>query len=150
MKKIIMSLLVFATSFAMAQEEAPVAEAKAAVEVAAPAAPVSVALTGDDAELSDAYQDAVLTVNDGKHTIVTEGSAKLNEDGKVEFVNDSRFWVSNLFLMMSAVLVFIMHLGFCTLEVGARSNSTWGPNYKSTAGTRDPLMLRQSQKRPPR
>ena len=118
MKKIIMSLLVFATSFAMAQEEAPVAEAKAAVEVAAPAAPVSVALTGDDAELSDAYQDAVLTVNDGKHTIVTEGSAKLNEDGKVEFVNDSRFWVSNLFLMMSAVLVFIMHLGFCTLEVG--------------------------------
>ncbi|MCH2206969.1 MAG: ammonium transporter [Lentisphaerales bacterium] len=85
---------------------------------AAKPAPVSIALTEDGAEMSEAYQDAVLTVNDGVHSIVQEGVAKKNEDGKVEFLNDSRFWISNVFMMFSAVLVFIMHLGFCTLEVG--------------------------------
>lgn len=112
----LMFLLAFSVS---AQDAVPVKDAvKEVVAAVGDVAPVSVSLTEEGAEMTDKYQDAVLTVNDGKYSVVQEGVAKLTEDGKVEFLNDSRFWTSNVFMMFSAVLVFIMHLGFCTLEVG--------------------------------
>ena len=46
------------------------------------------------------------------YTVSAEG------EGSLSFASDDKFWTSNVFMMMAAVLVFIMHLGFCCLEVG--------------------------------
>ena len=75
----------------------------------------------EKAELSASIEGSKTVVDDGisetysgviTYTISAEG------EGSLSFASDDKFWTSNVFMMFCAVLVFIMHLGFCCLEVG--------------------------------
>jgi ammonium transporter, Amt family len=75
----------------------------------------------EKAELSASIEGSKTVVDDGiseTYTGVITYTIAADGEGSLSFTSDDKFWTSNVFMMMAAVLVFIMHLGFCCLEVG--------------------------------
>ncbi|WDE97224.1 ammonium transporter [Lentisphaera profundi] len=124
MKKLMFALVsLFATgifSLSASTELAPAAEGlslesfkkdvKANYDSQSEKAEVSASIEGSKTVVDDGISETYTGVI--TYTISTEGEASLS------FASDDKFWTSNVFMMFCAVLVFIMHLGFCCLEVG--------------------------------
>ena len=75
----------------------------------------------EKAELSSSIEGSKTVTEDGvteTYTGVITYTVSAEGEGSLSFASDDKFWTSNVFMMMAAVLVFIMHLGFCCLEVG--------------------------------
>ena len=75
----------------------------------------------EKAELSSSIEGSKTVTEDGvseTYTGVITFTVSAEGEGSLSFASDDKFWTSNVFMMMAAVLVFIMHLGFCCLEVG--------------------------------
>lgn len=89
--------------------------------------------------LQDAAADAAATATEAAETATEGGDAADAEppatsDEPVEKVEyDAMFLVNNLWIMIAGMLVFIMHLGFATLESGlTRSKNTVNILFKNT------------------
>lgn len=76
----------------------------------------------------DGYVWPTYTTEDGEGSIAADLIGKIKEAAN----KDSYFTTSNLWLMLAAALVFIMHLGFATLESGlCRSKNTVNILFKN-------------------
>lgn len=76
--------------------------------------------------------------NGGESSTYAEFSQSKGEDGKLSPVSakeiEDFFTISNVFIMFCACLVFIMHLGFATLETGlTRAKNTVNILFKNVA-----------------
>ena len=83
-------------------------------------------------EASEAAATATETVSDAAGAATEEPAAT---DGEAPTANqyDAMFVVNNLWIMIAGMLVFIMHLGFATLESGlTRSKNTVNILFKNT------------------
>ncbi|MDD7986462.1 ammonium transporter [Lentisphaera marina] len=75
----------------------------------------------EKAEVSASIEGSKTVTDDGiseTYTGVITYTIAADGEGSLSFESDDKFWTSNVFMMFCAVLVFIMHLGFCCLEVG--------------------------------
>jgi len=86
-------------------------------------------------EVADDAEEAVEEAADDAEEAVDEATEGTTADsGPVEKVEyDAMFLVNNLWIMLAGMLVFIMHLGFATLESGlTRSKNTVNILFKNT------------------
>ena len=108
----------------MADEEAAPSDAETTEEAALSDAESTDASDGGDAEIgseSDEKAAATSGVNKYKYDAIENPGA-----------DNAFFTTSNLWLLLAAALVFIMHLGFSTLEAGlSRSKNTVNVLFKN-------------------
>ncbi len=72
------------------------------------------------------------TTGDAKATV--EAAAKPEAEAKAPAISDEMFTVNNVWMMVSTFLVFVMHLGFATVETGlTRAKNTVNILFKNTA-----------------
>ena len=77
--------------------------------------------------------DADAPTTDATEDEATEGEAAASGTGRRSSSDHAEFMISNLWIMLAGMLVFIMHLGFATLESGlTRSKNTVNILFKNT------------------
>lgn len=96
--------------------------------------PITLALAALLAPLALAAQDAAPTLADSAATVVDSAALLAAAAPVAAGPSLELFTVNNLWMMIATALVFIMHLGFATLETGlTQSKNTVNVLFKNTA-----------------
>ncbi len=126
---LLMTITAMGISPAIAQDEPAEDPPSAAQPDDAPAGDEEPA-AGDDPDAAPAGDDEPAAGDDPDTTEVADEDAPV---AKVPVVITDTFTVNNLWIMIAGMLVFIMHLGFATLESGlTRSKNTVNILFKNT------------------